>query len=67
MEIKIDKSGPSGVVISITGTADGSGVIVVGPIVLAGGTSGDGSGGGGNTTTGTGGGGNTTTGTGGHT
>jgi hypothetical protein len=67
MEIKIDKSGVSGVVISITGTADGSGVIVVGPIVLAGADAGDGSGGGGqNTSTETGGGGqNTSTETGG--
>ncbi len=64
MEIKIDKLGASGVVISITGTSDGSGVIVVGPIVLTGGA---GAGGGANTTTGTGGGANTTTGTGGHT
>lgn len=53
MEIKIHKSGVSGVVISITGTADGSGVIVVGPIVLAGGADGsasDGKGGGGQQT-----------------
>lgn len=56
MQIKIHKSGVSGVVISITGTADGAGVIVIGPIVLAGGTeasASDGRGGGGNVTTGT--------------